>query len=109
MNIYVDIKNIIKERGFELVDVEIVSCVMSSCETLTDDEFKLVCNYVDAIWQHIDYTYIQLISDIVCDLYKNLDYNFRNHKDGKYLTKRDLKKLNKVSMVVDLFYSHCGL
>lgn len=108
MDNYVEIKNIIKDRGFELIDVEIVSCVMSSCETLTDDEFKLVCNYVEAIWQRLDYTYIQLISDIVCDLYKDLEYNFRDRKDGKYLTKTDLKKLNKTSMVLDLFYNHCA-
>lgn len=105
---YLEMRDTIKEKEFDLTQVEIVSCVMCSCDTLTDEEFELICEYVRRVYDRLDYTYIQLVSDIVCDLYKDLDYGYRDRKSGNYLTKRDLSLSSKTSMVLDLFYNGVG-
>lgn len=101
---YNEIKKLAKEHKISDIELEVVSCVNSSSLQLNDEEYDLVCNYVVEVWYKLDKTYIQLISDIVCDLYQNLDYGFRDRENGIFLTLGDLKYGAKKDIVIDLFY-----
>lgn len=102
---YSEIRKLAKSNNIYDIDLEIVSCVNSSSWKLSDEEYELICKYVWNVWDNVDKTYIQLISDIVCDLYQdNLGYGYRDEEDEKYLTKEDLINREKLDMVIDLFY-----
>lgn len=102
---YIEIRNLLKKHSIELVDLDIVSCVMASSYNLSDEEFNLICDYVYRVWDNVDKTYTQLISDVVCDLYQdNLGYGYRNEEDERFLTRQDLKTFEKLDVVIDLFY-----
>ena len=101
---YSEIRDLVGKYNINDIDLEIVSCVNSSCRELSTIDFELICEYVKLIWDNVDKTYIQLISDIVCDLYQDLEYGFRDEEDERFLTKEDLKYGAKKDMVIDLFY-----
>ena len=102
---YVEIRDLVSKNNISEIDIEIVSCVNSSSYNLNDEEYYLVCRYVYNVWTYLDKTYIQLLSDIVCDLYQdNLDYGYRDEEDDKYLTLDDLKECEKINMVINMFY-----
>ena len=101
---YIEIKELAKKYDIKDIELEIVSCVNSSSWKLSDEDYEMICEYVNLIWNKVDKTYIQLISDIVCDLYQDLEYGFRDEEDEIFLTKEDLKYGAKQDMVIDLFY-----
>lgn len=101
---YSNIRDLAKKHEISDIELEIVSCVNSSSWQLSDEDFELICEYVKSVWHDVDKTYIQLISDIVCDLYQDLEYGFRDEEDERFLTKEDLKYGAKKDMVIDLFY-----
>ena len=103
---YNEIKKLAKEHNISDIDLEIVSCVNSSSGKLSDEDFDLICEYVKCVWQKVDSTYIQLISDIMCDLYEDLDYGYREYGGNEelILTKEDLKYCSKIYEVRDIYY-----
>lgn len=98
-----DIRELAIKNKISDIDLEIVSCVNSASYNLSDNEFNLICDYVKQVWFKLDSTYLQLLADIVCDLYQGLDYGYRNGYEIR-LTKNDLVKLEKMNKVVDIYY-----
>lgn len=104
---YAEVKNLFKEKGINDLTADIVSCVSAASWNLSDEDFDLVCSYTNRVLDNVDKGYTQLIADIVCDLYQDLDYGYRKDEDEDeetFLTREDLKDHNKIDMVVDMFY-----
>lgn len=99
---YTKIRDLLNERRIKDIDVEIVSCVNSSVEGITDEEYELICSYTYGCWSMMNNTYIQLLTDIICDLYQDLGYGYRD--EDKFLSFVDLKNGDKKELVLDLFY-----
>ena len=89
-------------KTYDNLDLDIISCVNAASYKLSDREYNLVCSYVYKIWYNIEKTYTQLIADIVCDLYQDLGYNYRDEEN--FLTLEDLEEGNKQEMVIKKFY-----
>lgn len=85
------IKDILEEKGidkaFTKTDIDAVICVrsaLSGCD-YTTEEFELLCSAVIDVAEHMELCCTQEIADVVCDLYKDLGYGFRNEKyEGIY-------------------------
>lgn len=99
---YSKIRDLFKEKGIKDIEAEIVSCVNSSSYKLNDEEFDLICSYTRGCWNDLEKTYIQLLTDIICDLYQDLEYGYKN--DEHFLTLEDIKEGDKKEMVIDIFY-----
>ena len=120
MKEYNKIKRVFKKEGINSLKAEIVSCVSCSCagEKVSDDTFNTICEFTEYCYNHIDKTYIQLLTDIICDLLLNFDWGYRNLKksyyDGynngiehkRYLTKKEMKEESRLArdMVIEIFY-----
>ena len=100
---YSEIRDLVNLYGIEDIKLEIVSCVNSSCRELSTIDFELVCKYVFKVWERLDITYIQLVSDIVCDMYASLGYGFRDDEDDRFLTKEDLVDFRNIELVISIF------
>lgn len=101
---YTRIRDLFKKESISDTQAEIVSCVNSSMNKMSDEEFNLICSYVESCWYAMDNSYFQLLTDIICDLYQNLEYGYRDEEKDKVLTLEDLKNKEKIDMVLDLFY-----
>ena len=106
---YSNILKQLKEKELLSVHVDIVLAVNSSlCDDVSDEEFDLLCKTVYSCWSK-GCDYIQLISDVVVDLYQDIGCGYRNEEKGLILTKKDLEELlpetiemllNKVSNIL---------
>lgn len=91
---YSNILKQLKEKELLGVNVDIVLAVNSSlCDDVTDEEFDLLCKTVYSCWSKGCCDYIQLISDVVVDLYQDIGCGYRNEERGFVLTKKDLEEL----------------
>ena len=107
---YSNILKQLKEKELLGVNVDIVLAVNSSlCNDVSDEEFDLLCNTVYSCWSRGCCDYIQLISDVVVDLYQDIGCGYRNEENGLVLKKKDLEELrpetvemilNKVSNIL---------
>lgn len=101
---YKDIKDLVIKNRISDIDLEIVSCVNSTSDYLSENEYNSICEYIKQVWYRLNSTYIQLLADIVCDLYQNLQYGYHDLDTGKYLTKTDLIRFNKIDIVMNIYY-----
>lgn len=100
---YSKIEKFFKANGIWMLDADIVSCVSAASYHLDDEEFDLICSYVKRCWNKTNKSYTQLLADIVCDLYENCEYGYRDANNNIFLTKEDLKDKTKIEMVIDIF------
>ena len=92
---YSNILKQLKEKDLLGVNVDIVLAVNSSlCDDVSDEEFNLLCKTVYSCWSKGLCDYIQLISDVVVDLYQDIGCGYRNEEIGLVLTKKDLEELH---------------
>ena len=106
---YSDILKELKERGLYNISVDMVIAVANSLEfdsleyDVSDEEFDLLCKTVYSCWSKGCCDYIQLISDVVVDLYQDIGCGYRNEEKGLILTKKDLEELlpETVDMILD--------
>ena len=91
---YSNILKQLKEKELLGIQVDIVLAVNSSlCDEVSDEEFDLLCKTVYSCWSKGCCDYIQLISDVVVDLYQDIGCGYRNEEKGLVLTKKDLEEL----------------
>lgn len=91
---YSNILKQLKEKDLLGVNVDIVLAVNSSlCDDVSDEEFDLLCKTVYSCWSRGCCDHIQLIANLVVDLYQNIGCGYRNEEKGLILTKKDLEEL----------------
>lgn len=87
MGYFSDIKDLLEEKGLSKNDVDAVICVRSALygTDYTIEEFELLCSAVIDVAEHIELCCTQEIADVVCDLYKDLGFGFRDEEyEGTY-------------------------
>lgn len=69
---YLEIRELLRKNEINCtIALDIVSCVESSVNAsgyeVTDEEYRIICNYVRGIWDDVEKTHTQLIADVVVD------------------------------------------
>jgi len=104
------IKNLLEEKGlddvFTKTDVDAVICVRSAISgtDYTNEEFELLCDTVIDVSQHMTLCCTQEIADVVCDLYKDLGFGFRNEKCEEEFDGVTLTRTLSIDQLEDLDY-----
>lgn len=99
---YTEIRHLLIANNLDCsIDLDIASCV-SNCVGLNvdDNTFRLLCSYVRHIFDNVEKTYTQLIADIVCDCYAELEYEYRFKCK---LTKKDLEEYNHDDKIIEIY------
>lgn len=100
----------LEREGIDYTMAAVAIPVYWATDRPSDDEFNLLCLYVDRAMEDVDKSYYQLMADIVCDLYLDCGYGYRDVDSGLFLTKEDLQEVEdtrwneKLDMVINMFY-----
>ena len=106
---YNEIRKLFEANKVAEISAIITSCVkLSADDSTSDEEFELLCSFTCSCFDRIDSGYIQLIADIVCDLYQDLGYGYRDKSNDMYITKKQLetRNTNAIDKVVDIFFDN---
>lgn len=102
---YSKIYNKLKRNNLISVQTEVAICVNASLpKEVSPSTFNLLCGYTKYIWDKESFDMnIQVIADIVCDLYLDCGWGYRNRKKHRILKRKDLKELNNRDLIGDIY------
>ena len=103
---FVKIRKILKANNLEptrTLDIVLATeCALAkSCTTVEDDEFGLICEYVDEVYEMADSYDVQLMADIVVDcIWHKIEYYQCDDID---LTSKEIANKERIDEVVEAY------
>lgn len=104
---YSFIRDLLKSNDVDNTDCQVLLAIDTALsEPVSDKVFDLLCAFTSIIYSKLDYNNVQLLADIVIDLYQGCSYGYRT-PDYK-LTLKDLKECSSsaINMVEKIFYNN---
>jgi hypothetical protein len=104
---YSFIRDLLKANDADNTDCKILLAIDSALsKPVSDKVFDMLCAFTSIVYSKLDCKYIQLLADIVVDLYQGCGYGYRP-LDYK-LTLKDLSECNQsvINAVMKIFYSN---
>ena len=104
---YSFVRDLLKANDVDNIDCQVLLAIDTALsEPISDKVFDSLCAFTCIVYNELDYKHIQLLADIVIDLYQDCGYGYKpsNYK----LTLKDLRECNSsvIDMVAKIFYSN---
>ncbi len=101
---YSFIRDLLKANDADNIDCQVLLAIDTALsEPVSDKVFDLLCAFTSIIYSDFNNGYIQLLADIVVDLYQDCGYGYRTPEYK--LTLKDLRECSSsvIDMVVKIF------
>ena len=100
---YSRVRDLLKANEVDRQDCQVLLAIDTALsKPVSDKIFDLLCAFTCIIYDELDNEHLQLLADIVVDLYQDCGYGYRNPEYK--LTLKDLKDCNSAvkNMIVKL-------
>jgi hypothetical protein len=104
---YSFVRDLLKANDVDNIACQVLLAIDSALsKPVSDKVFDMLCAFTSIVYSKLDCKYIQLLADIVVDLYQGCGYGYRP-LDYK-LTLKDLSECNQsvINAVMKIFYSN---
>lgn len=105
---YSGVRDLLKANEVDRQDCHVLLAIDSALsKPVSDKVFDLLCAFTCIIYSDLDNANVQLLADIVVDLYQDCGYGYRTSDYN--LTLNDLRNCSSVSkeMVLKIFNKNC--
>lgn len=105
---YSGVRNLLKANEVDRQDCQVLLAIDSALsEPVSDKTFDLLCAFTCIIYSDLDNSNVQLLADIIVDLYQDCGYGYRT-SDCK-LTFKNLRECSSSSkeMILKIFNKNC--
>lgn len=101
---YSRVRDLLKNNDIDTQDCQVLLAIDSALsKPVSDNVFDLLCGFTCIIYSKLGNDHIQLLADIIVDLYQDCGYGYRTLDDK--ITIKDLKECSSSAMkiVIKLF------